>query len=212
MTVRIDKPFDSTVIGAPEIADVLAVSDRVIYVQAKKVGTTNVAAFDKSKHLIAVLDVEVTPDTASIADQIRSSTQATGIKVSSSNGQVVLSGVARDATVADKAVQIAKAATPNLSVVNAMSVSAAQQVMLKVRFLEASRDAGRDLGVNWLVANGSGARGLNTGLGVPVQVGQSPAGCRCSRRSAPSPAAPPGRRSASPSPASSTTAMPASIS
>ena len=174
ITVRLDKRFDSTVIGAPDIADVLAVSDRVIYVQAKKVGTTNVAAFDRDKHLIAVLDVDVTVDTASIADQIRSGTSTTGIKVASSNGQVVLTGVARDATVADKAVQIAKAATPNQPVINAMSVSAAQQVMLKVRFLEASRDAGRDLGVNWMVANGSGTRGFNTGLGQPTQVGQSP--------------------------------------
>jgi len=175
VTIRLAKPFDSTVIGAPEIADVLAVSDRVIYVQAKKVGTTNIAAFDHDKHLLAVLDIDVTPDTASIASQIRSSTSATGIKVGSSNGQIVLTGVARDATVADKALQIAKAATPNQPVVNAMSVSAAQQVMLKVRFLEASRDASRDLGVNWFVANGSGTRGFNTGLGQPTQVGQSPA-------------------------------------
>jgi pilus assembly protein CpaC len=71
--------------------------------------------------------------------------------------------------------QIAKSATPNQPVVNAMNVSAAQQVMLKVRFLEATRDAGRDLGVNWYVANGSGTRGFNTGLGQPIQAGQSPA-------------------------------------
>lgn len=174
VTVRLDKPFDSTVIGAPEIADVLAVSDRVIYVQAKKVGTTNIAAFDRDKHLIAVLDIDVTIDTASVAAQIRSSTHATSIKVASTNGQLVLSGVARDATVADRAMAIAKAATPNLTVVNAMSVSAAQQVMLKVRFLEATRDAGRDLGVNWMVANGNGTRGFNTGLGQATQVGQSP--------------------------------------
>jgi pilus assembly protein CpaC len=69
---------------------------------------------------------------------------------------------------------IAKAATPNVAVVNAMNVSAAQQVMLKVRFLEVTRDAGRDLGVNWYAANGSGTRGFNTGLGAPSQVGQSP--------------------------------------
>ena len=174
VTIRLDKPFDSTVIGSPEIADVLAVSDRVIYVQAKKLGTTNVAAFDREKHLIAVIDVDVTVDTTNIASQIKSSTDASSIKVSSSNGQVVLTGIARDATIADKAMSIAKAATPNQPVVNAMRVSAAQQVMLKVRFREATRDAGRDLGVNWYVANGAGNRGFNTGLGQPIQVGQSP--------------------------------------
>ena len=39
-----------------------------------------------------------------------------------------------------------------LTVVNAMQVAPAQQVILKVRFLEVSRTAGRNLGVNWFVA------------------------------------------------------------
>jgi pilus assembly protein CpaC len=46
-----------------------------------------------------------------------------------------------------------------------MNVAPSQQVMLKVRFLEASRDAGRDLGVNWFASNGSGTRGVSTGQG-----------------------------------------------
>jgi pilus assembly protein CpaC len=172
VTLRLGKAFASTVVGAPDVADVLPMSDRVIYVQGKKIGTTNVSAFDKDKKLIAIIDVTVTIDAASIARQIRSSTGARRIRVRSRNGQVVLSGVARDATVADRAVSIAKAATPKLPVINAMSVASAQQVMLKVRFLEVTREAGRDLGVNWYVARGG--RGFNTGLGAPSQVDQSP--------------------------------------
>lgn len=175
-TIRFEQPFASTVIGSPEIADVLALSDRVIYVQAKKIGTTNISAFDADKHLIAVLDVEVTVDTDSLAAQIRNSTGTGGIRVASSNGQIVLTGEARDAVSADRAMQIARATTPNLAVINAMRVAASQQVMLKVRFLEITRTAERDLGVNWYVANGSGTRGFNTGLGQPTQVGQSPTG------------------------------------
>ena len=165
VTVKLGKAFASTVVGAPDIADVLPMSDRVIYIQGKKLGTTNVSVFDKDKHLLAILDVTVSIDAASIARQIRSSTGSRRIHVRSSNGQVVLSGVARDATVANRAVTIAKAATPKLPVINAMSVASAQQVMLKVRFLEVTREAGRDLGVNWYVANGTGTRGFNTGLG-----------------------------------------------
>jgi pilus assembly protein CpaC len=37
--------------------------------------------------------------------------------------------------------------------------------MLKVRFLEVARSAGRELGVNTFVSNPSGTRGVNTGLG-----------------------------------------------
>ena len=165
LTVRLDRAFASTVVGSPDIADVLPMSDRVIYIQAKKIGTTNVSVFDQNKRLIGILDVEVAIDTASLAAQIRSGTGSAGIRVSSSNGQVVLSGEASDAVVADRALQIASSATPGVPVINAMRVSPSQQVMLKVRFLEASRDAGRDLGVNWYVANRDRTRGFNTGLG-----------------------------------------------
>ena len=175
-TIRFEEPFASTVIGLPDIADVLALSDRVIYIQAKKIGTTNVSVFDADKHLLAVLDVEVTIDTQTLAAQIRNSTGVGGIRVSSSNGQIVLGGEARDAIAADRAMQIAKSTTPNSPVINAMRLSAAQQVMLKVRFLEASRTAGRDLGVNWFVSNRSGDRGFNTGLGGVTQAARSSAG------------------------------------
>ena len=180
VTIRLGKAFASTVVGASDIADVLPMSDRVIYVQGKKLGTTNVSAFDKDKHLIAIIDITVSIDAASIARQIRSSTGSRSIRVTSSNGQVVLSGVAPDATVADRAVTIAKAATPKLPVINAMSVSSAQQVMLKVRFLEVTRQAGRDLGVNWYVARSG--RGFNTGLGSSDASGPEPVGDarRCS--------------------------------
>ena len=72
-----------------------------------------------------------------------------GIRVSSENGQVVLSGVASNAIDADRAVNLAEAWVPNGAVVNAMNVASPQQVMLKVRFLEVDRNAGRELGVNW---------------------------------------------------------------
>jgi pilus assembly protein CpaC len=49
-----------------------------------------------------------------------------------------------------------------------MTIAPSQQVLLKVRFLEATRDAGRQLGVNWFGGNGSGTRGFNIGQGSLV--------------------------------------------
>src|SRR5262249_31787370 len=45
-TLRIEKPFASAVVGSPDIVDALPMSDRTLYVQGKKVGTTNVSVFD----------------------------------------------------------------------------------------------------------------------------------------------------------------------
>jgi pilus assembly protein CpaC len=173
-TIKLDVPFDSAVVGSPEIADVLPMSDKVIYVQGKKVGTTNVSVFDKAKQLMTVIDVEVTIDTRYIAKSIQSSIESPGVRVSSADEQIVLSGTARNAVDGERAVAIAKAMAPEMSVINAMKIDQPQQVMLKVRYLEANRNAARELGVNWYGSNRNGTRGVNAGLGAPTQVGQSP--------------------------------------
>jgi len=106
-TLRFDKPFASAVIGAPDIVDALPMLDRVLYIQGKKVGTTNVSVFDQSMKLIGVLDVEVAIDTSNLQQKIRSITGSRGIRVRSSNGQIVLSGVAGNAVAAERSVAVA---------------------------------------------------------------------------------------------------------
>jgi pilus assembly protein CpaC len=182
-TLKLDKPFASAVVGAPDIADVLPMSDRMIYIQGKKVGTTAVSLFDQDKNMIGVIGLEVTIDIQNVASKIRAGTESPGIRVTSSNNQIVLSGVARDAVDAEKAVAIARGMAtppegkePEKYVVNAMRIAASQQVMLRVRFVEVSRQAERDIGVNWFGANASGSRGVNTGLGSVTQAGPSTGG------------------------------------
>lgn len=164
-TLRLEEPFHTAVVGSPEIADVLPMSDRIIYIQGKKIGTTNISVFDQNKELISVIDVDVTIDTEHITRSIRSSIESPGIRIAATNDQVVLSGTAKDAPDAERAVSIAKAMAPGASVINAMRIGQPQQIMLKVRYLEANRNASREIGVNWYGANGQGDRGVNTGLG-----------------------------------------------
>src|SRR5215831_7803841 len=194
-TLRFDNAFASAVVGAPDIVDALPMSDRVLYIQGKKVGTTNVSVFDQDMKLIGVIDVEVTLDTGNLQEKIRSSTGSGGIRVGSSNGQIVLSGVAGNAVAAERAVQVAKSmVTEGGTIVNAMTVAPAQQVMLKVRFLEVERTASRELGVNWFGANNGGNRGFATGSGVVTQPGGRPAvtGVDASGNPVPAPGTPGG--------------------
>lgn len=176
-TFRVDSAFSTIVAGSPDIVDVKSLSDHLIYVQGKKTGTTNVILFDSSMKQIGILDVEVTLDIGNLQQNIASGTGTRGIRVSASEGQVVLSGMAADAVAAEKALAIAKGSIPEGGiVVNAMSVAAPQQVMLEVRFLEVSRQAGRDLGVNLFAANANGTNVANTGLGGTTAVGRTPIG------------------------------------
>jgi pilus assembly protein CpaC len=173
-TLTFPYPFSTAVIGSPDIADLLPMTDHSLYVQGKKVGTTNISVFDTEKRLVAVVDLEVALDAASVHSRIASSTGSGNISVSSANGEMVLSGQASDAVAATRAVEVASGlAGKDTPVINAMTVSPMQQVMLKVRFLEVDRTAGRDLGVNFFGNSKTGA-GF-TGLGTAQNTGQPPA-------------------------------------
>src|SRR5262245_35719986 len=172
-TVSFPTPFKTASIASTDIADVTPLTDRSLYIQGKKIGTTSISIFDQNTQLMALLDLEVTIDTQDLQRKIRSSARNNSIRVSSSNGEVVLSGVAPDAVSADRAVSIAKTFVKSVEIVNAMTVAPSQQVMLKVRFLEAARAAERDLGFNWFATNRAGTRGLSTGLGQP-NIGPTP--------------------------------------
>src|SRR5262249_4063899 len=169
-TFRLDQPFSTAVVGSPEIADALPMSDRSLYIQGKKLGTTNVSVFDTSMRLLGVLDVEVTPDVGDVQEKVRAATGSRGIRVTSSDGEVVLTGEARDAVQAERAFTIAKALSPN-GVINAMQVAPSQQVLLKVSLLETTRDADRALGVSWFAANGRGSTIARIGTGFGIQAG-----------------------------------------
>lgn len=169
LTINVERAFTRAIVGAAEFADVLPLSDRSIYIQGKKVGTTNVSLLGADGQLIGVLDLQIALDTTGLQQKIRSSTDSRGIQVSSVGGQIVLSGVALNAVSADRAVQVAKSLSGSNEVVNAMQIAPSQQVMLEVRFLEATRTAGTALGVNWSGTNARGTQIVNTGLGsVPA--------------------------------------------
>ena len=185
-TFRAEKPFTKAIVGSAAIVDVLPMSNQVLFLQGKKLGATNVSIFDADAQLIEILDVEVAIDTAGMQQRIQASTGIKAIRVSANGSQVILTGMAPDTVVADRALAVARGMAGD-AVGNAMQVAPAQQVMLEVRFLEVTRDAGRHLGVN-LFAAGPGGGGINTGLGnatnasrfmrdnggVPIQQNQQP--------------------------------------
>jgi pilus assembly protein CpaC len=187
-TIGLARSFDQAVVGNPEIADVLPISDHEIYIQGKRVGTTNVSLFDKDRNPIGVLDLDVTIDVQNIRDKILSGTESRNITVSSANDQIVLSGEARNSVDAERAFAIAKAMVtgpdgkapdnPEKYVINAMRVAASQQVMLRVRFIEVNRNAERNIGVNWFGGSKGGTRGFNTGRYTPATLSPATQGGR----------------------------------
>jgi pilus assembly protein CpaC len=149
--VRTDTGFNDITVGDPEIADVNVLTDRSLSILGRKNGTTRVTIYGENKKLIGVFDVEVSYDASMVAAEIGRRFGQSGLKVSSVNGKILLSGTAPDAATLDQALTLAKQFGPD--VINSVSVNSPQQVMLEVRFIELARNAGRDLGVQWNVTS-----------------------------------------------------------
>jgi pilus assembly protein CpaC len=156
-TLRTDQAFTDVVVADPDIADAVPLTDRSIYVLGKKVGVTSVSVYDADKKLVGVMEVDVTQNAARAGADIRRNVEGP-VRARAEAGKIVLDGNVKDAVQADRAARIARAHGGD--VVNQMRVQGPQQVMLEVRFIEVSRNAGRDLGVR------IGVRGDGVGTGV----------------------------------------------
>lgn len=166
--VRTDTSFIDIVVGDPQVADVNPLTDRTLSILGKRNGTTRVSVYAEGKKLIGVFDVEVVFDTTLIQSEIRKRFPYANLRVSAVNGRIMLSGTSPDAPTLDRAVTIAKQFGQD--VINTVEVLAPQQVMLEVRFIEATRQAGRELGVQW---NYFGQRTL-ANIGNRTPAGQLP--------------------------------------
>jgi pilus assembly protein CpaC len=138
--LRADRPYTRALIGNPEIADIVPLSDTSVYVLGKKPGTTSLTLYNRDQ-LIAVVDVVVGPDVTTLKGQLADLLPGDQISARMSNDSVVLEGMVRSAVDADRAVQIANTFAPG-KVVNLLSLGSSQQVMLEVRFAEVKRSAG----------------------------------------------------------------------
>jgi pilus assembly protein CpaC len=145
--VRTDRSFVDVTVGDPTVADVNPLTDHSLSILAKKIGTTRVSVYAENKKLVGIFDVEVTYDLTRLTNELARNFPGSAIRASSVNGRIMLSGTVADAATLDKAVTIARQFGPEI--INSVSVMQPQQVLLEVRFLELSRTAGRELGVQW---------------------------------------------------------------
>jgi pilus assembly protein CpaC len=145
--IRSDRLFAKALIGNSEIADILPMSDRSLYVLGKKLGTTSLTLYDSRNNLISVIDVAVGADIMGLRRQLSDLMPNEKISATVSGDSVVLSGIVSSGPAVERAKQIAMTYAAD-KVVNMLSVGAAQQVMLEVRFSEVSRTVGKQIGVN----------------------------------------------------------------
>ncbi len=170
--LRVDRAYAKALIGNPEIADILPLTNQSLYVLGKKSGTTSLTLYDSANMLIAVVDVVVGPDVTTLKRQLSELMPSDQVGARISNDAVILEGTVSSAPAADRAVQIAETYAPG-KVVNLLSIGSAQQVMLEVRFSEIKRSVLKQIGAGLFVTNDSGRLVGVVGGGAGA-VGSSP--------------------------------------
>ena len=145
--VNADRPIAKAMIGNDEIADILPLTDRSIYVLGKKSGTTSLTLYDARGRVIAVMDVAVGPDVEALQTQLGALLPGEAIEAHISNDSIVLTGTVSNPGSVDRAMQLARTYGGD-KVVNLISVGSSQQVMLEVQFSEVDRSAGKEFGLS----------------------------------------------------------------
>ncbi|MFD1913035.1 type II and III secretion system protein family protein [Halodurantibacterium flavum] len=177
VTVTTSEVIERVVVGNPVVADAVPLSDSSLAVTGYEIGRTTLTLFAPGGGRIGVLTVEVSPDVGDLSATLRQAIPGSQISVSSVNGRLQLNGTVPDAVALSTALDLARQYSPD-PVVNALRVTGGQQVLLEVRFVEATRNTGRELGVSWF---GQGSRsafrtGYGTGVGSALPSNNQPFG------------------------------------
>lgn len=150
ITLKSDTPFSQVKIADSDIADVVILTNKSFYVTGKAKGRTNVLLYDDHSRLMDMVEVHVGFDLGGLKKSLFETFPKERIEVRKLAGKIYLSGNVSTGKVHKQAEKIAQAYAGN-AVTNGLVVRDSHQVMLEVRFVEASRNAIKELGLGLMV-------------------------------------------------------------
>jgi pilus assembly protein CpaC len=133
----------------PEVADLIVKSPRELLLNGKKAGTISLIIWGDTQrihHELAVVNA-VTP----LEQTLLALFPGEDIRVTYTEGSVILSGRVSSNAVHLRAAEVAQASAPKLTIINMLQLpggGGSQQVLLQVRFAEVNRRAITELGAN----------------------------------------------------------------
>lgn len=167
--LRLVRPVDTVFIAEPGIADVQLKSPTLIYIFGRRPGETTLFAVDKREMVILNTRVVVAHNLTRLKDMIRGILPDDMIDVRSVEGTIVLSGAVSSA---EQAEDLRRLATRVLGekdeVINRVKVTGPNQVNLRVRVAEVSREVNKELGINWDILRSAGNVALGIAVGNPA--------------------------------------------
>lgn len=168
LAFRLNADVGELVVAQPDVAEIVAKTDRSFYIRGKAFGMTNILVYGPNQQLIEVIDVRVAPDSEALRQDLAAALPGESIQVSHVADGLMLSGRVSTTASMNRAINVAQRYAGEQVSTN-LQVASPDQVVLEVRILEASRTALRDLGIN-LAVTGTDVQ-VSTGSGL---IGVSP--------------------------------------
>ncbi len=160
--IKVNANIADVLVADPSVIEVGAMKNDRLYLIGAALGDTNVMIFDGEGNTIEQIDVHVRVDEDTLQHTLESLFPDEEIIAKTVNDDIMLTGIASNPSVAARIQQVAaRFAGADEAVVNMMSVKGAQQVMLKVKVLEVSRNILNELGLD---LDGTLNKGATTGL------------------------------------------------
>ncbi|PCJ99823.1 MAG: hypothetical protein COA45_03125 [Zetaproteobacteria bacterium] len=168
--LKIHLPYKELSIGNPDIADVVALSSRSLYILGKQIGSTNLTVRDEEGNVVTVIDIVVSYDIEALKKKLFELSPGDVIEVRPAGPSIVLGGQVSSSDRLHQIVSIAEQYAPG-KVINMLSVYGSQQVLLKVRFAEVKRTVLKDIGFTNIFNLNSGSDSFTVSSGDGVNPG-----------------------------------------
>lgn len=166
--VKINGVVADVLVANPAIADVVAIQSDKLYIVGSQLGDTNLMALDAGGNVIQRMDIHVKIDETAVQAYLDETYPNEHVKVKALNDQVMLTGTVSNPAIAQRIARVVSAYIGEIQnmegdidkiIVNMLEVKGEQQVMLKVRIMEASKNLIKELGID------TSLTGTGTGLG-----------------------------------------------
>ncbi len=182
--VNLPDNVSDILVANPDIVDVQAVKADRLYVVGRNIGDTNIIVLDRSGNVVKRIDVHVSYDLQAIQLLVDNLFPNENVKISSIHDQILLTGTVSNPDVAGRVSSLVAHYVGDLQdadnksidelIANMLEVRGEQQVMLKVRIIEAERSVIKELGVD-LKSNDPNELAVSTLFGTipPSSIGDS---------------------------------------
>jgi pilus assembly protein CpaC len=167
--VHLEHAASTVFVADPDIADVQVKSPSLVYVFGKAGGETTLYAVGENDEVLLSMNVRVRYDVARVEEAIHKMAPRSAVSVESVDDSLVLEGTVYSAAEGDDIRRVAARFLPDpKQLVNRLKVDAPNQINIRVRVAEISRDIIKEFGFNWdnLFGKGSFLFGLASGPNV----------------------------------------------